>query len=225
LKTLEKINRKEIRKSLDKGKPISAQTGPLSPARAPSVPDKRAPPVDANPSALTPPLPLASLWGRAVGAVRFPPRSLSLCPAVPTCQSSLTSHPRSPRRGRSHVLAFSGHVRTLAPLLSLAPYSPTSPRSFAPSTKSSRPLSRSMRATRAPPPAAVDRCLFCSHRRVRALSRATVSSALLSAARDTLRCALSFSVLSSPRSPEQSSRSQSPAAVASSLPCASIVAL
>jgi hypothetical protein len=36
LKTLEKINRKAIRKSLEKGKPNSAQTGPLSPApRAP----------------------------------------------------------------------------------------------------------------------------------------------------------------------------------------------
>jgi hypothetical protein len=35
LKTLEKINRKAIRKSMEKGKPISAQTGPLSRRAAP----------------------------------------------------------------------------------------------------------------------------------------------------------------------------------------------
>jgi hypothetical protein len=42
----------------------------------------------------------------------------------------------------------------------------------------------------APPPPAVDHCLFCGRRRARASSSATVSSALLLAARDTLRCAL-----------------------------------
>jgi hypothetical protein len=76
----------------------------------------------------------------------------------------------------------------------------------------------------APPPPAIDRCLFCGHRRVLAPSSATMSFALLSAARDTLRCALSLSVSSGPRSPKQSSRSQSPAAVAPSNPCASVVA-
>jgi hypothetical protein len=85
------------------------------------------------------PLPLDALWGRAVGAVLFP-RALSLCPTVPTCQPSLTSRPRSPRRGRAHDRAFSCHVLASVPLLSPAPYSPTSPRSFAPPAKPSRPL-------------------------------------------------------------------------------------
>jgi hypothetical protein len=95
--------------------------------------------------ALTPPLPLATLWGRAVGAVSSPlhPLSLSLCPVVPTCQSSITSRPRSPRRGRAHVLAFSGHVPTPAPC------SPTSPLSFAPSARLSLPLSLCPRKQRA----------------------------------------------------------------------------
>jgi hypothetical protein len=56
LKTLEKINRKGNRNSRKKEKVNSTQTSPLSPARAPSVPDRRAPPVGANPSALTPSL-------------------------------------------------------------------------------------------------------------------------------------------------------------------------
>jgi hypothetical protein len=85
-------------------------------------------------------------------------------------------------------------------------------------------LSLCPRLQRSPPPPTVDRCPFCSHRRVRALSRATVSSASLSAARDTLRCALPLSVSSGPRSLEQFLRSRSPVAVAPSRPCASTVA-
>jgi hypothetical protein len=108
------------------------------------------------------------------------------------------------------------------PLLSPTPYSPTSHRSFAPSAKPPRPLSRSApREQRAPPPPVLDCCPFCGHRRVCAPSRATVSSASPSAARDTLRCALPLSGSSGPRSPEQFLRSQSPAVVAPSYPCAS----
>jgi hypothetical protein len=68
LKTLEKINRKGIRNSRKIGKANSAQGSPLSPAhaRAPSLPDRRAPPVSTNPSA----------------------RSLSLCLAGPDCQAN-----------------------------------------------------------------------------------------------------------------------------------------
>jgi hypothetical protein len=76
----------------------------------------------------------------------------------------------------------------------------------------------------APPPPAVDRCLFCGHRRVRAPSSATVSSTSLSDAPDTLQCSLSLSVSSDLRSPEQSLRSRSPATIAPSCPCASTVA-
>jgi hypothetical protein len=135
LKTLEKINRKNNRNSRKKEKANSAQTSPLSPApaRAPVAARPRCltggPHMSAPTSARS--LPLPALWGRAVGAVLFP-CTLSLCTTVPTCQSSQTSHPRSPRRGHAHDRTFSGHVLASVPLLSPAPCSPTSPRSYAP---------------------------------------------------------------------------------------------
>jgi hypothetical protein len=66
---------------------------------------------------------------------------------------------------------------------------------------------------RAPPPPAFDRCLFHGRRHARAPSSATVSSALLSAARDTVRCALSLPTALGPCTREQFLRSQSSAAV------------
>jgi hypothetical protein len=167
---------------------------------------------------------LAALWGRAVGAVLFLRAcSLSLCPAVPTYQPSLTSRPRPPRHGRAHDRTFSSHVPAPAPLLSLAPCSPTFPRSFAPSAKPPHPLSRSAHACRELPPPR--RPLpVCGHCRVCALSRAMVSSASLSGARDTLRCALPLSVSSGSCSPERSLHSRSSAFVAPSSLCASVVA-
>jgi hypothetical protein len=148
LRTLEEINRKGNRNSRKRKRPFwpkqSNKPSPRAraPARAPPACDRRVPPVGANPSALTPPS-LAALWGRAVGAVSLArARSLSLCPAVPTYQPSLTFRPRSPCRGRAHDRAFSGHVR--AP----TPCSPTYPLSFAPSAQLSRPLSRSAHANR-----------------------------------------------------------------------------
>jgi hypothetical protein len=74
-------------------------------------------------------------------------------------------------------------------------------------------LSLCPRVQGAPPPPADAHCLFCGCRRARAPSSATVSSALLSTARDTLQCALSFPAMSGPRSPLQLLRSRSPAAV------------
>jgi hypothetical protein len=71
-------------------------------------------------------------------------------------------------------------------------------------------LSLYPREQRASPPPADDHCLFCGRRRARAPSSATVSSGLLSAARDTLWCALSLLVASGPRSPEHFLRSRSP---------------
>jgi hypothetical protein len=54
-----------------------------------------------------------------------PPRAHSLSvPPSPLVSSSSTSHPRSPRRGRAHDRAFSGHVRAPAPLLSSRPARP-----------------------------------------------------------------------------------------------------
>jgi hypothetical protein len=156
---------------------------------------------------------------------RTRPLSPSLCPAVPTCQSSSTFRLRSPRRGRAHDRAFSGHDRAPAHLLNPAPCSPTSPLPFAPSAQLSRPLSRSAHANREPPPspAGVHR-LFRGRRCARARSSATVSFALPSATQDTLRCALPLSGLSGLRSPEWFLHSQSSATVAPSRPCASAVA-
>jgi hypothetical protein len=227
LKTLEKINRKGNRNSRKIGKANSAQGSPSSPARALvslcliggsrlSV-QARAPSLSRS---------LAAPWDRPVGAVALArARSLSLCPTDPPVSASLTSRPRSPRRGRARVRAFSGHDRAPAPLLNPAPCSPTSPPSFAPSAQLSRPLSRSAHANREPlpPPADVHR-LFLGRRCVRAPSRATISFALPPATRDTLRCALTLSGLFGPRSPEWFLRSSSSATITPSRPCAFVVA-
>jgi hypothetical protein len=160
---------------------------------------------------------LAALWGRAIGAVLSPAPSLSL------------SH-------RPHLSA----VSNLSPMI-FPPWTHPRPRTCAPFEARvllvhlpslicalcqtlSHSLSLCPCVQGAPPSPAVDRCLFCGHRRVHAPSSVTVSSAILSAAQDTLRCALSLSVSSGPCSPEQSSRSRSPAAVAPSSPCASTIA-
>jgi hypothetical protein len=149
---------------------------------------------------------------------------LSTPPTLPV-SSSLTSRPRSPRRGRAHVRAFSGYNRALAPLLNPMSCSSTSPLPFAPSAQLSRPLTRSAHANREPPPPSADvHRLFRGRRCARASSSAIVSVALPSATRDTLRCALPLSGLSGPRSPEWFLPSQSSATVAPSRPCASAVA-
>jgi hypothetical protein len=151
--------------------------------------------------------------------------SLSV-PSSPPVSSSSTFCPRTPRRGRAHVRAFSGHVR--------APRAPFEPHALLAHLSSlncdlcptlSASLSLYPRVQGALPPSAVDRCLFCGRRRARAQSSSMVSSALLSAARDTLRCALSLSAVSGPRSPEQSSCSRSPTVVAPSSLCGPAIAL
>jgi hypothetical protein len=123
-------------------KPNSAQVGPLSPAprtRAPSVPTR------------APSLPLSVLLPRGLGlSASF----LSHARPLPSLsrRSHLSAHPQPPAHdpppGRAHDLAISGHLRTSSPLLSLAPCSPTFPRSLAPSVEPSCPLSRSAHATR-----------------------------------------------------------------------------
>jgi hypothetical protein len=85
-------------------------------------------------------------------------------------------------------------------------------------------LSLCPRVQRAPTPPAIDCCPFCGLHHVCAPSRATVSSASLLAARDTLRCALPLSGSSGPRSPERFLRSRSPTAVAPSYSCAFAIA-
>jgi hypothetical protein len=183
LKTLEKINRKAIRKSLEKGKPISAQVGPISLARARMLAPARPLFLTGGPRLSAPaparPLSLAAPWAIPVGTGSLAcAHSPSLCPTVPTCQSSSTFRPQSPLRGRAHDCVFSSHVRAAAPC------SPTSPLLFAPSAQLALSLTLPTRA--GSPATARQRPLsvpWLPSRR--APSSATVSFALLSAARDT----------------------------------------
>jgi hypothetical protein len=230
LKTLEKINRKEIRKSLEKGKPILAQVGPLSPApaRAPARPLclTGGPRLSAPTSAPSLPLCLSLPRGPGLSAPssRTRPR-FSLCPAVPTCQLVLNLPPTiSPPWTRPQPRVLRPRPRPRAPFEPRALLAHLSSLVCALCPTLSPSLSLCPRVQGAPPPPAVDRCLFRGRRRARAPSSATVSSALLSAARDTLRCALSLPVASSPRSPEFLLCNWSSATIAPSSPCASAVA-
>jgi hypothetical protein len=151
------------------------------------------------------------------------PASLSVSPTPLSARPQPPAHdPSSWTRPRPRILRPRPRTR--------APFEPHGLLAHLPSLicalcqTLSPSLSLYPRVQGAPPPSAVNRCLFCGHRRVCAPSSATVSSASLSVARDTLRCALSLSVSSGPRSLEQSSRSRSPAVVAPSSPCASVVA-
>jgi hypothetical protein len=94
------------------------------------------------------PLSLAAPWARFVGVVPFTrvlALSLSRRPHL-SARPQPSAH--DPRRGHAHDRTISGHLRTSSPLLSPAPRLPTFPRSLAPSTEPSRPLSHSPRATR-----------------------------------------------------------------------------
>jgi hypothetical protein len=220
MKTLEKINIKGNRNSRKIEKAISAQVGRFSPARASPVPDRWAPPVGANQRAHS--SPSISLSRGPVRSALFlsraPAPSLSVCPAVPTCQpvsnlsptiSPLWTHPR-PRvlRPRPSPRALLAHLPSL--ICALCP---------APSTS----LSLCLREPRAlPPPADVHR-LFHGCRCARAPSSATVSFVLPSTTRDTLRCAFSLSVASGPRSLERFLVQPESATVATSSLCASAV--
>jgi hypothetical protein len=157
-------------------------------------------------------------------------RPLSLSLSLSVLPSPPVSHPQPPAhdpppwtRPRPRVLW--PRLRPRAPFepRALLAHLPSLIRTLCQTLSPS--LSLCPRVQRAPPPLVVDRCLFYSHHRVHALSSAMVSSASLSAAWDTLRCALSISAQSGPRSPEQSSRCRSPTAVALSSPCASTIAL
>jgi hypothetical protein len=151
LKTLEKINRKAIRNSLENRKANSAQVDPLGPAqRAPAL---------AHPWSLTggsrlsaPTLSLLCgadllapfLFARALSASRTPPIS-----------PSLTSRPRPSPWTRPRPRVLRPPLHALAPL-DPVPRSPTSPCSFAPSTELSCPLSRPTHATSQAPPLLIE---------------------------------------------------------------------
>jgi hypothetical protein len=177
------------------------------------VPDRRVPPVGANPSALT-----LSPSRCSMGPI-CRCHSFSLCPLslfVPP--SPPISHPQPPAhdpppwtRPRPRVLqpcprdcapfeprALLAHLPSLICALSRAP---------------SLSLPLCARDQRTLPPFTVGRCPFCDHCCARAPSFASMSSASPLATRDTLRCALPLSGLPSPRSPERFLRSRSPVVV------------
>jgi hypothetical protein len=187
------------------------------------VPDRRVSPVGARLHAHSPSLSLSR--GPELSVSFFSPRplSLSLCPAIPTCQpvSNLSPTISPPwTRPRPRVLWPRSSPR--APL-SPASCSPTSSLSHLRPLPSSLALSLSLcpHESRALPPPADAHRLFRGRRCVCALSSATVSFALPSATRDTLRCALSLSVSSGPRSPERFLVQPESATVAPSSPYAS----
>jgi hypothetical protein len=230
LKTLEKINRKGNRNSRKIEKTNSAQVGPFSPAPvcAPARPlcltggSRLSAPTRAR---SLPSLSLAAPWGRAVDVVSLArTRSLSLCPAVPTCQpvsnlpptiSPPWTHPRPrvlrPRPSRRVPFdprALLAHLPSLICALGPAP-SPS--------------LLLCPREPRAPPPPVDVHRLFRGRHCARAPSSATVSFTLPSATRETLRCALSLPAVSGPRSPESLLAQPESATIALSSTCASAV--
>jgi hypothetical protein len=195
-------------------------------ARALFLPDRRAPPVGANLSALSP-----SLSRCSVGPVyrhrcsRACPLPLS-APTDPTCQhvpNLLPTISPSWTRSRPRVLRPRPILRGPFEPRALLAHIPSSISALCPTLSIS--LSRSAHANRErpPPPADVHR-LFHGRRCVRAPSSATVSLAFPSTSRDTLRCAPSLPGSAGPRSPEWFLRSWCSATVVPSRPCASAAA-
>jgi hypothetical protein len=103
LKTLKKINRKCIRKSLEIEKLISAQSAQQAQPRAPSVPNRRVPPVDASPRAPSLPLSLPLPSGPALSAP-FLSHARPLLSLSHRAHLSIRPQPRDhvPCRGRAH---------------------------------------------------------------------------------------------------------------------------
>jgi hypothetical protein len=131
LKTLEKINRKGIRNSLEIGKTISAQSAQQAQprvrarARAPSVPDRRVPPIGASPRAPSLPLSLspAAQWASRVGTVPLAHALLSL-----SCRAHLSVRPQPP----AHVPRVIRPRSRARASLEAARRSPTSPAHLRP---------------------------------------------------------------------------------------------
>jgi hypothetical protein len=147
----------------------------------------------------------------------------SLCPTDPTCQRVPNLSPTiSPSWTRPCP-------RVLRPRPSpCTPFEPHALLAHLPSSicalcqALSLSLTHSAHTNREPPPPPADvHRLFRGRRCARAPSSATVSFALLSASRDTLRCAPSLPGSAGLRSPEWFLRSRSSATIAASRPCAS----
>jgi hypothetical protein len=205
LKTLEKINGKG-NKILGKRKrafqPKSAHLAqpPRAPATARPLRLTGGSHLSAQACALTP-SPSAP-WARAVGTVLFPAPTLSLSrhphlsavSNLPPTISPPWTRP-SPRVLRPRLCACA-HFEPRALLAHLP--SLICAQCLAPSPS----LSLCPREPRAPPLPDDAHRLFHGCRCARAPFSATVSFALPSVTQDTLRCALSLSISSGPRSPE-----------------------
>jgi hypothetical protein len=178
LKTLEQINRKAIRNSLENRKANSAKVGPLGPAprvRVPLLLDRRVPPVGANPRALSPSLSCCSVGPTYRRRFFSRKRFLSLpCGPHPSAPSaSLTSRPRPTpwTRPRPRILWPLSHA--------LAPLEARTPLAHCPLSPYARDKSSSAAAHQGPSP-------FCDHRCACVTSVPSVSCAASPAARDTL---------------------------------------
>jgi hypothetical protein len=185
------------------------------------------PRLSAPTSALTPlPLSLSLSRGPVLSALFLSHAPApSLCPAVPTCQLVSNLSPTiSPLwiRPRPRVLRPRPSLR--APFEPRALLAPLPSLICAPCPAHSPSLSLCLREPRAPPPLTDVHRLFHGRSCARAPSSATVSFALPSATRDTLRCALSIPAASGSCSPEHFLAQPESTTVAPSNPCASTVA-
>jgi hypothetical protein len=166
-------------------------------------------------------------WASLVGAVlsRAPSLSLSLCPAIPTCQPISNLSPTiSPSwtRPRPRVLRPRPSPRDPFEPRALLAHLPSLICALCPAPSPS--LSLCLREPRAPPPPADAHRLFCGRRCAHAPSSATVSFALPSATWYILRCALSLPAAPDTRSPGHFLAQSESATVAPSSLCASAVA-
>jgi hypothetical protein len=157
----------------------------------------------------------------------FPSRAPapSLCPAVPTCQPVSNISPTiSPPWTRPRPCVLRPRLSPSAPFepRALLAHLPSLICALCPAPSLS--LSLCLREPRAPPPPADAHRLFRGRRCAHAPSSATVSFALPSPTRETLRCALSLPALSGPRSPEHFLMQPESATAAPSNPYASAVA-
>jgi hypothetical protein len=114
LKTLEKINRKAIRKSLEKRKTNSAQVGPLSPTPLALGAWQAGPACRRQPARPLSPLSLAAPWARLVGAV--------LSHACPLLSLSHRPHLSAPPQPPTHDLpAVDAPTSARSPAMSAHP--------------------------------------------------------------------------------------------------------
>jgi hypothetical protein len=223
LKTLEKINRKAIRNSLKIEKSISAHLAQASPAPHARLRPRALGAWQAGPACRRQLQRALSPSRCSVGPIcrrrSFSPCTLSLYPADPTCQSSLTSRPRCPAVGAptsAHSLATSPPLR---PFWAPGPARPPPPAHLRPQLNPLA-LSLTLRARPEPrhrPPTSTARSTVVVE--LPATFVAPVSSALSPATWNTPKFAPDPSSLPCPHSPEIFPCSRSSATITPSRPC------